>query len=60
MLIYYNAHHYMEFHKNLSKSWEAVALLLFRAQILQNMTHIPLKNVPENLYIPLLSVNGTP
>ena len=50
----------MEFHKNLSKSWEAVALLLFRAQILQNMTHIPLKNVPENLYIPLLSVNGTP
>ena len=50
----------MEFHKNLSKSWEAVALLLFWAQILQKMAHMPLKNVPENLYIPLLSVNGAP
>ena len=61
MLIYYNAHHHhKEFHKNLSKSWETVILLLFRVKIVQKMAHIYLKNVPENLCIPLLSGNGTP
>ena len=48
MLIYYNAYHHMEFQKTLSQSWETVFLLLFRAQILRIMAHIPLKNVPEN------------
>ena len=46
MLIYYNAYHHLEFQKNLSKSWETVVMLLFRAQILQKMAQIPLKNVP--------------
>ena len=48
MLIYYNAYHHMEFHKDLSKSLETVVSLLFRAQILQKLAHIPLKNVPDN------------
>ena len=60
MLIYYNAHHYIEFQKNRSKSWERAVLLLFRAQIFAKYDTYTPKNVPENLYMPLLSVNGTP
>ena len=43
MLIYYNAHYYIEFHKNLSKSWEAVDYYCFGPKFCKRWPIYPLK-----------------